>query len=90
MCATRPVCATSLVCATSPVCDTSPYAVLALCTHTACCIPADGLSSDASQNEASQREGDGRAARASGENQPRDPTGNQGLQYALPEYCLAS
>ena len=53
-------------------------------------FPADGLSSGASKEEASKREEDCRAARARGGNQTRDPTGNQGLQYALPDCCLAS
>ena len=78
------------MCATSPVCDISPCAVLALCTHTACHLLADGVSSDALHDEASQREEACHAAEASGGSQPRDPTGNQGIQYALLDCCLAS
>ena len=84
------------VCATSPslllaLLATSPYCAVLARVHTLhATFPADGLPSGASQEEASQREGDCRAARASGGDQARDPTGNQGVPYALLEHCLAS
>ena len=71
------------MCAISSVC-----CVISLCVYAA--FLADGLSSGASKEEASKREEDCRAAEASGGSQPRDPTGNQGVQYALLKHCLAS
>ena len=71
------------MCAISSVC-----CVISLCVYAA--FPADGLSSGASKEETSKREGDCHAVRASGGNQTREPTGSQGVQYAMLKHCLAS